>query len=164
MNLAPELRRRALALAAITGALVLALAFVPPIQQWASYHHFADHREYLGIPNFANVISNLPFLRIGLIGLFFASRKQNFLTSAERWPYLIFFLGVVLTCFGSAYYHWNPNDKSLLWDRLPITVAFMAFLDAIIGERMGLRLAQWLLPFFLLLGLMSVLFWQRTGD
>lgn len=164
MNVAPRLRRRAWLLAAVTTATAIALALGPPIRQPESYHHFADHRYYLGIPNFANVISNLPFLRIGLIGMFFVARKRSFLESGERWPCLIFFLGITLTCFGSAYYHWNPNDQTLVWDRLPITLAFVAFLDAILGERIGLRWAARLLPFLLLLGLASVLFWRQTGD
>jgi hypothetical protein len=164
MNVAPASRKRVTLLVAITAATATVLFFVPPIRQWPSYHHFADQRVYLGIPNFANVISNLPFFRIGLIGMLFASHKRNFVQSSERWPYFIFFLGVTLTCFGSAYYHWNPNDQRLVWDRLPITLAFMAVLDAIIGERLGVRAAKWLLPCLLLLGLASVLFWQRTGD
>src|SRR5579864_5794390 len=133
MNTEAAPQKRVALLVAITAATALVLFFVPPIRQWPSYHHFADHRAYLGIPNFANVISNLPFLRIGLIGMIFCSRKRNFVESSERWPYFIFFLGVTLTCFGSAYYHWNPNDQRLVWDRLPITLAFMAVLDAIIG-------------------------------
>ncbi len=32
------------------------------------------------------------------------------------------FAGILLTGVGSSYYHWNPNDDTLLWDRLPITL------------------------------------------
>jgi len=164
MNLASTVRMRALALAVLAGIAALALLLVPPITQWPEYHHFADHRTFLGIPNFANVLSNLPFLRIGFLGMVLVLRMRTFLEGSERWPYFIFFLGITLTCFGSSYYHWNPNDQRLLWDRLPITMAFMGFFGAIIGERLGLRLARWLLPWLIVLGVASVLFWQRTGD
>jgi ribosomal protein L20 len=36
-----------------------------PIAQWANYHAFADDRAWLGVPNAANVLSNLPFLIVG---------------------------------------------------------------------------------------------------
>ena len=47
----------------------------------------------------------------------------------------MFFLGVFLTGFSSSYYHWNPNDAGLFWDRLPMSVAFMAILANVIEER-----------------------------
>ena len=45
------------------------LLLVPPILQDQSYHQFADQRTILGVPNFWNVVSNLPFLAVGAVGL-----------------------------------------------------------------------------------------------
>jgi hypothetical protein len=48
---------------------VLGLFFLPPIPQDQAYHQLADQRAIFGIPNFWNVVSNLPFLLIGAAGL-----------------------------------------------------------------------------------------------
>ena len=56
-------------LLALTLAMVLAVAAQPAIHQPLAYHRFADTRTLLGIPNFWNVLSNLPFLLVGLAGL-----------------------------------------------------------------------------------------------
>src|ERR1700746_1848008 len=61
-----------LALLALLVLMVMSLAvllLLPPIPQDQSYHQFADQRTLLGIPNFWNVVSNLPFLVVGAAGL-----------------------------------------------------------------------------------------------
>ena len=40
--------------------------FVDSIPQDPAYHQFADQREFLGVPNFFNVSSNLAFIIIGV--------------------------------------------------------------------------------------------------
>jgi hypothetical protein len=60
------------AVAALLGLMAASLAILPllpPIPQDPSYHQFADQRTLLGIPNFWNVVSNLPFVLVGAIGL-----------------------------------------------------------------------------------------------
>src|SRR5260370_31480899 len=105
--------------------------FLPPVHQDLSYHTFADQRTLWGIPNFFNVASNLPFLVIGLLGIWFIGvqtrNSQTVLDPVERWPYLVLFAGVSLTALGSGYFHWAPNNDRLVWDRLPMAVRFMAF-------------------------------------
>ena len=153
-----------LLLLALTVLVALAAALLPPIPQPQSYHLFADQRSLLGIPHFADVISNFPFAVVGTCGLFFLFRRHarvppRFIDPRERWPYLLVFVGVFLTAFGSSYYHWSPSNARLVWDRLPMTIAFMSMVAAVIAERISLRLALWLLPILLLLGLGSVLQW-----
>jgi hypothetical protein len=141
---------------------------LPRIPQPLAYHLFADQRTYLGIPNFLNVISNLPFAVIGLWGLIFLLRSGSdplighFLDQRERWPYVFVFVGLLLTAFGSSYYHLDPNNARLVWDRLPMTIAFMSMVAAVIVERISLRFGLWLLPFLLLVGLSSVLQWYAS--
>ena len=116
-------------LVAITVVLIAVGFWLPRIPQPQSYHLFADRRTFAGIPNFANVISNLPFAAVGLSGLVFLLRADSakyFLDRRERWPYLIVFAGLVLTAFGSSYYHLQPDNASLLWDRLPMVIVFMS--------------------------------------
>jgi hypothetical protein len=122
----------------------------------------------LGVPHFFNVVSNLPFLLVGVLGIRFILSREAvrpggpFLQPAERWPYLLFFVGVGLTAFGSSYYHLDPTNDRLLWDRLPMSVAFMSLFAAVLGERVSVKLGLWLLPVLVTAGLASVLYWHAT--
>jgi hypothetical protein len=131
------------------------LLFVPPIPQPQHYHQFADQRTLFGIPHFWNVVSNLPFIVVGALGLM---RVRGDLSAQ------VFFLGVLLTGFGSSYYHWNPNDFGLFWDRLPMAIAFMAILSNAIGERVDEKLGRALLWPLVALGIVSLLVWLRYED
>jgi hypothetical protein len=67
VNFADTIRARPLTflfgLAAIS--LLGLFLFVPPIPQPQTYHRFADEHTMLGIPNFWNVVSNVPFILVG---------------------------------------------------------------------------------------------------
>ena len=108
---------------------VVSFWFVPPIAQPQWYHDFGDKRSLLGIPNFWNVISNLPFLFVGGWGIGYLlpdGAKAGLPDFVERWLFLFLFAAVALTGVGSAYYHWEPNNDRLVWDRLPLAMMFMA--------------------------------------
>jgi hypothetical protein len=62
--------RHALLLVVMFGSLAIMLS-MQPIKQNLAYHDFADHGAFLGIPNFFDVISNIPFLLVGIAGLRF---------------------------------------------------------------------------------------------
>lgn len=148
-------------------AVVLAIIalFLPPIPQPLAYHNFADQRPWLGIPNFGDVISNLPFAVVGLWGLIFLRkpRPDKFSDPRERWLYLVMFGGLILTAFGSAYYHLAPGNARLVWDRIPIMMVFMALLAAVIAERVSVGAGLWLFPILEAAGIGSVLVW-RAGE
>ena len=151
------------------GIVAIGLTFcLPPIPQDLSYHTFADDRTMLGVPNFLNVASNLPFIAVGVLGLALllrhgAARPDGpILDRAERPPLMVLFAGVLLTGFGSSYYHLVPDNGRLVWDRLPMTVAFMGFFASTIGERIGVRAGAWLLWPLVWLGLASVLNWHMA--
>lgn len=131
-----------------------------PILQDRGYHVFADSRSCLGIANFGNIVSNLLFLLIGLAGSAWCWRDRR---GAWR-SWLVFFAGVTLVFFGSAYYHSNPNDHTLVWDRLPMTVAFMALFAALVSEHVTPKVEIPLLAAALAIGLFSVLWWQWSSD
>lgn len=141
-----------------TAALVLSL---PPIPQDPAYHDFADKRALLGIPNALDVSSNLPFLLVGLIGLRFCLRTE---VGPMQTAWRVFFVGVALVSVGSAYYHWNPSSPTLVWDRLPMTVAFMGIFVALLGECLQTGLARKLLVPAIALGALSIAVWARTDD
>lgn len=152
--------RRIGILLAVALAVATVLAIVPRFPQPAEYSLFADSRTMFGVPNALNVLSNLAFLVVGLWSMWFVtSHGEAFIEPIERLPYLIFFFGVVLTCFGSAWFHLAPGNDRLVWDRVPMTVGFMALLAAILGERLGPRFGVRALPFLLLLGVGSVVYW-----
>jgi len=155
------------ALAALTIAAVAALFLLPRIPQDLVYHIFADRRTLIGIQYCFNVISNFPFAIVGALGLFALLGKRGrkdiaFVDPQERWPYLIFFLGVALTSVGSSYYHLAPDNERLVWDRLPMTLGFMSIFAAIISERVSLRWGKLLLVPLLLIGLASVVYWRMS--
>jgi hypothetical protein len=133
---------------------LLGLLFVPPIPQPQDYHRFADPQSLLGIPNFWNVVSNLPFVLVGAIGVI----------RVRQLSARIFFLGVFLTGFSSSYYHWNPNDTGLFWDRLPMAVAFMAILSNVVEERIDTRAGRALLWPLIALGIASLIWWRQADD
>lgn len=150
-------------LAASTVALAIAAFAVPAMPQPLSYHAFADCRTIWSVPNFFNVVSNLPFLAGGALGLAQVYRGDGrFIDPREQLPYLVFFLGAVLTCFGSAYYHAAPDNARLVWDRLPMTLGFAGLVSAALGERVGPQLGQRALWPLLALGVASVLYWYAT--
>jgi hypothetical protein len=139
------------------------LALLPPLPQDPRYHDFADQRHLLGIPHALNVLSNLPFCIVGAMGLaqVFRAGGEQFQQPVERWPYAVLFAGVALTGIGSSYYHLDPNNQRLVWDRLPMTVAFMGFFAAMIAERINLRAGVGLLGPLVALGAASVFYWYE---
>ena len=144
---------------------VVCFWFVPPIAQPQWYHDFADKRSFLGIPNFWNVISNLPFLFVGAWGIWWvlsADSAQIFNAHSERWMYLCLFGAVALTGVGSSYYHLEPNNERLVWDRLPIAVTFMAFFAVIVSERIDRRLGIWTFGPLVAFGAATVFYWHLS--
>lgn len=148
----------------VAALAAVALIFFPPLSQPEEYHNFADQREFFGLPHFLNVASNLAFLLVGavaLIGLF-RPRPNNaslFLEQREKWPWFFLFLGTVLTGLGSAWYHWEPSNSTLVWNRLPMTMVAMSLLAAVVTERIGIKTGlRWLAP-LLIGGALSVLYW-----
>lgn len=143
--------------------LVSALALVaglPPILQPQEYHAFADTRSWQLMPNWVDVLSNTAFILAGLMGLRHAE-KAPFPQQASL---NLFALGLVLTGLGSAFYHWAPNDQTLVWDRLPMAVAFAGAVGAIAAQHVQVSAALRWQNAWLYLGLFSVALWAVTGD
>lgn len=144
-------------------ALALLFGFTSPVPQDPAYYLFADGRTMLSIPNFWNVTSNLPFMFIGIWGMYVVWKLGQALSDfGLRNAYLVFFTGVFLTAFGSGYFHLEPRDGTLFWDRMPMTISFAGLFAAVIGEYGSIRMANRLLPVFLLIGVGSVVYWQWT--
>jgi hypothetical protein len=130
-----------------------------PVPQDPAYHDFADDRPLLGIPNFWNVSTNLPFLLVGAAGLATARR----LAAPELGlHYRVLCAAIALVAIGSAGYHLEPSTRSLVWDRLPMTVAFMALTAAVVADRISWLAGRALLWPLVVAGLVSIAWWVRT--
>lgn len=142
---------------------VLLLFLTSPVYQDPSYHNFIDRRSMVGLPNALNVLSNITFFMTGFYGVVLVLKRSAKLVSIDV-IYLVLFTSVILIGFGSAYYHWSPENLTLVWDRLPMTVAFMAFTSIVVTERYskvsGIKLFPWLIA----VGVFSVIYWSWTGD
>jgi len=150
-----------LVLLVVVAPLLALIVAVPPIGQDPRYDRFADQRTLCGLPNTLNVLSNAPLLVVGLLGLR-QVRRRPFLGPRAAWA--THFAGTALVCFGSMYFHWAPDDPSLVWDRLPMTGAFMGFFVTLLTEHVGRHVASaWLVP-AVLIGVGSVLWWAYAGD
>lgn len=146
-------------LALVSAVAVAALFFVGPVPQDTAYHRFADGRSIAGVSNFWNMVSNVAFLVAGALGLWRAPR----LAPAEsREAYWILCTGAVLVAFGSAYYHHAPTNHTLLWDRLPMTVGFMAGFAMLLNERVFRAPRRDALWWLLAAGIGSALYWSWT--
>ena len=142
---------------------VVGVMMLDPIAQDLEYHLFKDQKTIFNIPNFWNVITNLPFLLIGVFGLHSIFRSHRIsLINEMKTAYLLFFLGVSLVAFGSGYYHLSPANETLVWDRLPMTFAFMALFSIIIGEFISSQLGKLVLWPLVIFGVFSVFYWHNT--
>jgi hypothetical protein len=155
--------RHVIVVLSLVGAAAIVIAS-PRLAQDPAYHQMADRRPLLGIPNCLNVLSNLPFAVVAVLGLaaLFRESRDAVPDHWERWPYAVLFIGTGLTTVGSVYYHLAPDNDRLLWDRLPMTVGFVGLLTATVSERINPRLARRLVGPLLVLGLGSVVWWHWT--
>ena len=144
----------------------LAILLVEPIAQDLAYHDFAASGSWFGLPNFWNVLSNLVLFAVGLWGGWRLLQKHKYSDVPAE---CIFFLGLVLTGIGSAYYHYAPDNRTLIWDRLPMTIAFMSLFMAMIGHCLDRVVAIRFLPLALTVGAATVVYWaygesNSSGD
>jgi hypothetical protein len=134
-------------------------ALLPPIPQPQAYHQFADQRTIFNIVRSMDVLSNIAFLVSGLLGLFYVLKAGLTLDAGTRWALATLFFGLVLTSVGSAYYHLDPDNQRLVFDRLPMIVAMAGVLSAVIADRFGGATA-WSLAGLMAIGLWTVHEWS----
>ncbi len=153
---------RAAVLAVAAAAIIVVAALADPIPQDPLYYLFADNRPMSGIPNFLNVMSNLPFLIVGIMGWRVIATNPETVTPDTHLAWNVFFFGIALTALGSGYFHWRPDNDSLIWDRLPMTIAFMSLVSIVVAEYFSTTLGRKLLLPLLFTGAASVAYWAYT--
>jgi hypothetical protein len=158
-------RRQAWLFAGIALALAAILrALVGPLPQDPAYHAFADTRAWGPIPHAGDVLTNAAILAAGIAGI--ALWRRVHISSEERPVYALFVLAMLATAAGSAWYHAQPGDARLVWDRLPMTLVIAAIFTFVLADRVHSAFASAWLP-FVALGAASVLWWawtDRSGD
>ncbi|MBE9516173.1 MAG: ceramidase domain-containing protein [Proteobacteria bacterium] len=145
---------------------------LPAIPQDPAYHAFADARPLFGVENFLNVSSNVFFIAAGLMGLqsVLVSRSGGLRSdhAVLRQMYSLLFIGLIITGLGSGWYHLLPDNVTLMWDRLPMTLSFMAFFSIVITERApvswGRKWGKRMLWALIVAGFCSVFYWAYTED
>jgi hypothetical protein len=154
-------RRQAWSLA---GAVLLAWALLRfaagPLPQWPEYHDFADTRVLGFIPRAGDVLTNLAILAAGVWGV--SLRHRLHLGRDERPAYHLLGLGAILTAFGSAYYHWEPNNARLVWDRAPMALLATGAVALVLSDRVTPALGRAALWPIGLLAAGSVALWGVT--
>jgi len=144
---------------------LLALLFVEPIPQDLDYHNFADMRAFFGINNFFDVLSNIPFALVAISGLLFVYKNSKSTSAAKTSSaWVIFLLSILFVAVGSSYYHLNPTNETLTWDRLPMSVGFMAIFTLVLADYIHPKIETWLLVPLCILGIFSVYHWSQTDD
>lgn len=164
-GMSPVLNRRA----TVTLMLAMALAGVVGLWAWgpvvlvSHMHHFADQREWGGMPNALNVWSHLPLIPVGIWGLWRVSRLST--SEPLRWIWCWFFICQLLATIGGMVYHWAPDDASFIWDQVPKSGASTLFAFAFLAERVNRRFGQ---PISIATGLIAALlgglWWMYTLD
>lgn len=137
-------------------AAIAVMLWIEPIPQDPAYHLFADGRAFFGIPNFWNVASNVPFLIVGVAGLLLLPAVTL------KFHFVVFCAGVAFVSIGSGWYHLQPSNAALVFDRLPMTIGFMALFAAVIADRISMTFGRAMLWPLVTLGIASVGWWHLT--
>jgi hypothetical protein len=144
---------------------VVAIAMVGwgRIPQPPHYHAFADGRVLWGVAHGADVLSNAGFALVGLWGLARLARwhRSPHLEGLRAGAWL-FASALLLTAFGSAYYHLAPDNARLVWDRLPIALACAGLLAAAYARTHDNVSSAPLALALAVLGAGSVFWWSFT--
>lgn len=142
------------------GSFIVIFLFEPLCQD-QRYHIFADQRSLFDIPNFFDVTTNIFFAFIGFLGMYFTIKnKQSF----AKWAWPIFFFGIFTLFLSSGYYHWIPNDETLVWDRLSLALIFASMVIALLSEFLSAKIERFFLIPAILFGICSVIYWYVFDD
>lgn len=150
---------------AVVALFLATCLLVPRIVQDPQYHGFADQRSWLGIPHAADVLSNLAFALVGVIACarLLSTGRPHFTPAAESGMWCVA-IGLVGIALGSAWYHLEPSNLSLFWDRLPMTLVFAGVLGTALAQRVPGSAGRIGLPLLAVLGAATVVYWKVTGD
>jgi hypothetical protein len=151
--------RRHVALGAFAVSPALAVSTMSPVIKGPGFHTYADARYWLGIPHVGDVLSNLPFVIVGIMGLVAAQT----VTAVPRHLVQLFFLAILGIGLGSGAYHVHPIDATLAFDWLPIVVALAWLTALVLADRVDARVGRIAAVVLPALAIGSVLWWWSGG-
>ena len=151
----------------LTGLIILILLaiFLPSIEQNQNYHNFADQRVLFGVNNAFDTLSNLAFIIVGILGLVnFYNNHYIKISNSFSVILNLFFISIILTGLGSSFYHLSPNDFTLVFDRLAMSLVFASILAMLAYLKISPRFGLHTLAELLILAPLTVLIWKFNGN
>ena len=97
-------KRTSLLLVVVCSAVIYTFT-LDPLPQKQTYHAFADSTGFWLMPSVLNVLSNIAFVVVGIIGW---ARLRKLAVSPSIHIWRLMFLSVALVGLGSAWYHYTP--------------------------------------------------------
>lgn len=151
------------------GAFLCFLFFMlatPKFPSSRQSHLFADMRNFFGVPNTLNVFSNFPFLIVGVMGFVLTLQGIFFNISfrGEVWGWALFYAGITGVAFGSAYYHLKPDDDRVMWDTLPMMIAYASLFSSLLAERVGAKIGLSCLIALVSVSFLSMIYARTFND
>ncbi|MFZ6753295.1 hypothetical protein ACO0KY_07950 [Undibacterium sp. Dicai25W] len=71
--------------------IVIGMVLHGPIPQLAHYHDFADQSKWMGMPHAADVLSNVGFVLVAVVGFYYMVRSSQLMIKAISFPaYCVF--------------------------------------------------------------------------
>lgn len=147
-------------LAAVVLAPLILVAMMHPVIRGAGFHVYADQRTTLGIPHIGDVLSNLPFVIVGLFGMWHARD----ITGLPRGLVLAFFASVACIGLGSGLYHLTPSDATLAVDWLPIALTASLMVALLVHDRIDPTLGWIVTAVATAASVGSIAWWWFTLD
>jgi hypothetical protein len=131
--------RRHAVLLLVSSLLLAGIALLAwgPLPLGAHAHEYADGRTWLGVPNAANVLVNLPLFWLAVWG--WCVTRLSAWPRALRLPWQGFHLWVMVTSLASAMYHAAPTDALLVVSRTCQACAFGLLILGLLAERVSPR-------------------------
>lgn len=149
--------------------LGLLLYCLSPLYSFGDYGaviRFADTRSWLGIESFSDVLSNIGFIFIGFWGIAVSLKGLHSQIQIDRthdWALaLMLFISIFLTGLGSGYFHLNPSNQTLIWDRLPMVMGFSALVGLLVSDRFTRATGRAAFFAMILMGAASIFFWIES--
>jgi len=171
-------RREAWLAGAAVLLLMLGLLMPGTTDPGAGGAPLSDMRTLMGLPNAVDVLSNLPFLVVGLLGLYRLHRLEHGhdhghppglvhdeLPGSALDSAWLFFAGLVLVAAGSSFYHLQPDDVlRLAGDRAAMAVAFAGVVGLAVSDRVSQRAGWPAACIALTAGLLAVAVFHESGN
>lgn len=117
--------------------VVIGLLAWGPLPISAQAHRYADARAWLGVPNGANVLVNLPLFWLAVWG--WCATRVSAWPRALRLPWQGFHLCVMAAALGAAMYHAAPGDMLMVAARTLQACAFVLLALGLLAERVDPR-------------------------